>query len=86
MYVTHFHSLVSTLSGRTVYGVGKVSSRRNVHVIGEMSCRPSVQHSLHSGFHLKSMKCGTEQKERHNCVQCNEFGINDGQTVILTIF
>jgi len=30
VYVTHFHSLVFTLSGRTVHGVGKVSSRRNV--------------------------------------------------------
>ena len=30
VYVTHFHYLVFTLSGRTVHGVGEVSSRRNV--------------------------------------------------------
>jgi len=28
--MSHFHSLVFTLSGRTVHGVGEVSSRRNV--------------------------------------------------------
>jgi len=30
VYVTHFHSLVFTLSGRIVHGGGEVSSRRNV--------------------------------------------------------
>jgi len=30
VYVTYFHSLVFTLSGRTVHGVGEVSSSRNV--------------------------------------------------------
>ena len=28
--ITHFHSLVFTLNGRIVHGVGEVSSRRNV--------------------------------------------------------
>jgi len=43
VYVTHFYSLVFTLSGRTVHWVGELSSRRSVRVVGEVSSRRSVQ-------------------------------------------
>jgi len=47
VYVTHFHSVVFTLSGRIVHGVGEVSSRgmsgrRSVHAVGEVSSRRNV--------------------------------------------
>jgi len=45
VYVTHFHSLVFTLSGRTVHEVGEMSRRRSVHHLHGCSRRVQLAFS-----------------------------------------